>query len=82
MLKCFVQIFFLACLCIPESHQESLDVDGDFVISKNEFVERCMQLHGAARSVDLLLRAFQLVHPNTLLRLFTRFTSVTYLSVN
>jgi len=32
---------------------ESLDADGDFVISKTEFVERCMQLHGAARSVDL-----------------------------
>ncbi|CAK8995291.1 Ankyrin-3 (ANK-3) (Ankyrin-G) [Durusdinium trenchii] len=33
--------------------QESLDVDGDFVVSIDEFVERCMQLHGSARSVDL-----------------------------
>lgn len=32
---------------------ESLDVDGDFVVSIDEFVERCMQLHGSARSVDL-----------------------------
>ncbi|OLQ01069.1 Voltage-dependent T-type calcium channel subunit alpha-1H [Symbiodinium microadriaticum] len=32
---------------------DSLDVDGDHTISLEEFSERCMQLHGAARSVDL-----------------------------
>lgn len=32
---------------------DSLDVDGDHTISMDEFSERCLQLHGAARSVDL-----------------------------
>lgn len=32
---------------------DSLDVDGDHTISVDEFMERCMQLHGPARSVDL-----------------------------
>ncbi|CAJ1426573.1 unnamed protein product [Effrenium voratum] len=32
---------------------DSLDADGDHVISYNEFIDRCMQLHGNARSVDL-----------------------------
>eukprot|EP00439_Symbiodinium_sp_Y106_P084891 s12_g26.t3 len=32
---------------------DSLDVDGDHTISLEEFSERCMQLHGPARSVDL-----------------------------
>ena len=31
----------------------SLDVDGDYIVSLDEFTERCMQLHGPARSVDL-----------------------------
>ncbi|CAE7463063.1 NaCP60E [Symbiodinium natans] len=31
----------------------SLDVDGDYVISVDEFTERCMQLHGPARAVDV-----------------------------
>ncbi|OLP86513.1 hypothetical protein AK812_SmicGene32375 [Symbiodinium microadriaticum] len=31
----------------------SLDVDGDYIVSLEEFTERCMQLHGPARSVDL-----------------------------
>ena len=31
----------------------SLDADGDNVISLNDFTERCIQLHGPARSVDL-----------------------------
>ncbi|CAJ1405245.1 unnamed protein product [Effrenium voratum] len=31
----------------------SLDVDGDHVISVEEFMERCVQLRGPARSVDL-----------------------------
>lgn len=30
-----------------------LDVDGDHTINIDEFMERCMQLHGPARSVDL-----------------------------
>lgn len=30
-----------------------LDVDGDHTISLDEFMERCIQLHGPARSVDL-----------------------------
>ena len=32
---------------------DSLDADGDHLISYEEFAERCLQLHGAARSVDL-----------------------------
>lgn len=28
-------------------------MDGDFSITVDEFVDQCMQLHGAARSVDL-----------------------------
>mmetsp|Transcript_43767 Transcript_43767/g.102135 ORF Transcript_43767/g.102135 Transcript_43767/m.102135 type:complete len:527 (+) Transcript_43767:71-1651(+) len=32
---------------------DSLDVDGDHTISVEEFTERCLQLHGPARSVDL-----------------------------
>jgi len=37
----------------------SLDVDGDHTISVEEFTERCMQLHGPARSADLFaLRQF------------------------
>jgi len=32
---------------------DSLDADGDHVISFEEFKERCLQLHGPARSVDL-----------------------------
>ena len=31
----------------------SLDADGDNVISLRDFTERCIQLHGPARSVDL-----------------------------
>ena len=31
----------------------SLDVDGDHLISIEEFMERCVQLRGPARSVDL-----------------------------
>ncbi|CAJ1413383.1 unnamed protein product, partial [Effrenium voratum] len=31
----------------------ALDADGDNVISLKDFTERCMQLHGPARSVDL-----------------------------
>jgi len=31
----------------------SLDVDGDYIVSLEEFTERCIQLHGPARSVDL-----------------------------
>eukprot|EP00439_Symbiodinium_sp_Y106_P063878 s471_g9.t4 len=31
----------------------SLDVDGDYIISVDEFTERCMQLHGPARAVDV-----------------------------
>ncbi|CAE7188177.1 Catsper1, partial [Symbiodinium pilosum] len=32
---------------------DSLDADGDHLISFEEFKERCLQLHGPARSVDL-----------------------------
>lgn len=32
---------------------DSLDMDGDHLISYEEFVQRCTQLHGNARSVDL-----------------------------
>ena len=31
----------------------TLDKDGDFELSVDEFTERCMQLHGPAKSVDL-----------------------------
>ncbi|CAE7506229.1 CACNA1F [Symbiodinium natans] len=31
----------------------SLDMDGDHTVSVEEFTERCMQLHGPARSADL-----------------------------
>ncbi|CAE7239852.1 scn4ab [Symbiodinium microadriaticum] len=31
----------------------SLDVDCDYIISVDEFTERCMQLHGPARAVDV-----------------------------
>ena len=31
----------------------SLDVDGDHTISVDEFTERCLQLHGPARSADI-----------------------------
>ena len=31
----------------------SLDIDGDNLISIDEFMERCVQLRGPARSVDL-----------------------------
>lgn len=31
----------------------SLDMDGDHTITEEEFTERCMQLHGPARSADL-----------------------------
>ncbi|CAJ1379963.1 unnamed protein product [Effrenium voratum] len=45
---------------------DSLDIDGDHTISVDEFMERCMQLHGPARSVDLYaikkqLRALEVV---------------------
>ena len=29
------------------------DVDGDHTISVDEFTERCVQLHGPARSADI-----------------------------
>ncbi|CAE7775578.1 Scn11a [Symbiodinium sp. CCMP2456] len=32
---------------------QSLDMDGDHTISVDEFTERCLQLHGPARSADL-----------------------------
>ncbi|CAE7888032.1 Cacna1h [Symbiodinium necroappetens] len=32
---------------------DSLDADGDHLISYEEFAQRCLQLHGTARSVDL-----------------------------
>ncbi|CAE7676307.1 unnamed protein product [Symbiodinium sp. CCMP2456] len=32
---------------------DSLDADGDHLVSYEDFTERCLQLHGAARSVDL-----------------------------
>ena len=32
---------------------DSLDADGDHLVSYKDFSERCMQLHGTARSVDL-----------------------------
>ena len=31
----------------------TVDVDGDFEVSVDEFTERCLQLHGPAKSVDL-----------------------------
>ena len=31
----------------------TVDKDGDFEVSVDEFTERCMQLHGPAKSVDL-----------------------------
>lgn len=37
----------------------SLDADGDNVISLKDFTERCIQLHGPARSVDLFALAQQ-----------------------
>ncbi|CAE7810502.1 Scn11a [Symbiodinium sp. CCMP2592] len=32
---------------------DSLDADGDHLVSYEDFTERCLQLHGTARSVDL-----------------------------
>ena len=32
---------------------DSLDADGDHLVSYQDFSERCLQLHGAARAVDL-----------------------------
>jgi len=39
---------------------DSLDADGDHTVSLDEFSERCMQLHGTARSVDVFALQKQL----------------------
>lgn len=46
---------------------DSLDVNGDHTISVEEFSERCMQLHGPARSVDLyaLKKELRMLEENT-----------------
>lgn len=43
-----------------------LDVNGDYLISVEEFMERCVQLRGPARSVDL----YSLKQQNVTLALF------------
>lgn len=46
---------------------DSLDVNGDHTISLEEFSERCIQLHGPARSVDLyaLKKELRMLEENT-----------------
>ena len=46
----------------------SLDVDGDNLISIDEFMERCVQLRGPARSVDLY--AIRRLNASRLAKLF------------
>lgn len=46
----------------------SLDMDGDSYVSIEEFTERCMQLHGPARSADLFALRHQAVKMGAQLR--------------
>ena len=51
------------------------DMDGDSYVSIEEFTERCMQLHGPARSADLFALRHQAVSWSRFRRFFSFYIS-------